>query len=173
MPHVRPAPSAGAEPGTVFRLWRVPGRKHLLHAGTDLVFCSAHGQRRLCASLALNLKEGACCHVTVPVDTRRAEGRAQCQWLTGDPGQPCPATAVSRVDLLHMRFLQALDALQAGCTQRGVAIVLFGSETVAARWHTDSELRAQVRHILTRAQALMNGGYLHLAGVASVCAEER
>lgn len=173
MPHVRPAPPAGAVPGTVLCLWRAPGSKHLLHAGTDLVFCSVHGHRRLCASLALNQEEGAGCHVTVPVDTRRAEGRAHCQWLTGDPDQPCPAKAVSRVDLLHMRCLQALDALQAGCTQRGVAIVLFGPEAVAARWYTDSELRAQVRHILARARALVNGGYLRLAGVSPACAEER
>ena len=34
----------------------------------------------------------------------------------------------------------------------------------------DGELRAQVRHLLRRAEALMNGGYLALAGVSHAAA---
>jgi len=63
---------------------------------------------------------------------------------------------------MHMRALQALDGAQAGASQREIASVLFGEEVVAARWGTDSELRAQVRHLIRRARAYMRGDYRRL-----------
>jgi len=47
----------------------------------------------------------------------------------------------------------------------GIAQALFGLEAIVLRWHEDGELRAQVRHLLRRAEAYMTGGYLALAGV--------
>ena len=67
--------------------------------------------------------------------------------------------------LLHLRALQALDATQAGAHHRDIAGALFGADAVQSRWSADSELRAQVRHVLTRAEEFMRGGYLALAGV--------
>jgi hypothetical protein len=73
----------------------------------------------------------------------------------------------TRIAVMHMRALQALDGVQAGASQREVASVLFGEEVVAARWGTDSELRAQVRHLFRRARAYMRGGYRRLVTVSS------
>lgn len=168
MAHVRPARGVGVRPGAVFRPWAIPGCKCVLHTGLDLVFCAGDGTNRVCACLALNLEAGAACHVTVPVGSRRTEGVALCLRLAGDSPECCRARAVTRVDLMHMRCLQAFDTLQDGGTQRDVAVVLFGVDAVAAHWHADSELRAQVRHIIARARALVGGGYLRLAGCAEV-----
>ncbi len=69
------------------------------------------------------------------------------------------------MSMLHLRALQALDARQAGARHRDIAEALFGFDSVQSRWNADSELRAQVRHILARAEEFMRGGYLALAGV--------
>jgi hypothetical protein len=64
-----------------------------------------------------------------------------------------------------LHALQALDASQAGARHRDIAGALFGVDAVRTRWTPDGELRAQVRHLLRRAEGLMRGGYLALAGV--------
>jgi hypothetical protein len=68
----------------------------------------------------------------------------------------------NRSSLLHMRALQALDGTLAGASQRDVAEMLFGADSVAGRWHADSDLRAQVRRLIRRGQCLMQGDYRHL-----------
>jgi hypothetical protein len=89
----------------------------------------------------------------------------QAQMLAGQAPRPEPARPVTRAALLHLRALQALDASQAGASHRDIAQALFGLEAVVLRWHEDGELRAQVRHLLRRAETFMAGGYLDLAGV--------
>ena len=64
-----------------------------------------------------------------------------------------------RADLFHVRALQVLDGLAAGASQRELAIVLFGSVAVARGWQPDGALRAQVRYLIRRARALMEGEY--------------
>ena len=81
------------------------------------------------------------------------------------------ARSATRAALLHLRALQALDASQAGGSHRDIAQALFGLEAIVLRWHEDGELRAQVRHLLRRAEFFMNGGYLSLAGVLDPAAK--
>lgn len=104
----------------------------------------------------------------VPFDaslrSRLPEHQLQVRVLQGEMPQPSPRPA-KRSALLHLRALQALDATQAGACHRDIAGALFGFEAVQSRWNADSELRAQVRHVLTRAEEFMRGGYLALAGV--------
>jgi hypothetical protein len=64
--------------------------------------------------------------------------------------------------LAHMRALQALDATLAGASHRDIGAAIFGSEAIMIRWHPDSELRAQVRHLIRRGRVLVNGGYRRL-----------
>jgi hypothetical protein len=77
-------------------------------------------------------------------------------------GQAHPVMLAS---LHHLHTLQALDGARAGASQRRIAEVLYGVERVLQQWHTDSALRAQVRHSLARGAALMHGGYRRLAGL--------
>ncbi len=127
-----------------------------------------HGPHCLRVSLSPELEDGAACGLLVPLDpsprTRLSEYQAQARVFRGEVPGPLPRPA-SRAALLHLRALQALDASQAGARHRDIAGVLFGVDAVRTRWTADGELRAQVRHLLTRAEGLMLGGYLALAGV--------
>lgn len=65
----------------------------------------------------------------------------------------------TRLALTHMRALQALDATLARASHRDIGEAIFGPEAMEDRWHADSELRAQVRHLIHRGRTLMNGAY--------------
>lgn len=134
----------------------------------QLNLTAEHGANRLRASLSTELEDGGAYGLTVPLDAHlrtrltgyQAQGNAiQGQW------PPVAAKKVTRASLLHLHALQALDASQAGARHREIAGALFGVDAVRKRWTADGELRAQVRHLLTRAERLMRGGYLALAGV--------
>ena len=58
--------------------------------------------------------------------------------------------------------MQALDGVLAGASLREVAEALVGSDAVVADWHADSALRARIRRLVRRGDALMRGGYHHL-----------
>lgn len=167
LPHVRPAGSRDIAQHPVFRLWSLPGRKQLLHTGDDLILSAGQGSEVLRACLAPNMESDIACRITAPGDAHCSACRAVHEALVRDP-KPCIPQSVSRINLLHMRCLQALDAQQAGKTQRETAVGIFGALAVAQSWHADSELRAQMRHILMRARVLMTEGYLRLAGVRPV-----
>jgi len=127
-----------------------------------------HGPNRLQASLSTELMDGVAYGLTVPLDahlrTRLTGYQVQANAIQGQ-WPPVSAKKVTRASLLHLHALQALDASLAGARHRDIAGALFGVDAVRTRWTADSELRAQVRHLLTRAEGLMRGGYLTLAGV--------
>jgi hypothetical protein len=166
--HVRAAHANNAA-ARRFDLWRIPGRKRLALDGPDLALTAGHSAQRMRLSLSGALADGAGYASTVPM-TPRLRGQLdafneQAHALEGHAPQTDPARSVTRAALLHLRALQTLDASQAGASHRDIAQALFGLEAVVLRWHEDGELRAQVRHLLRRAEAYMAGGYLSLAGV--------
>ncbi|UUZ62151.1 DUF2285 domain-containing protein [Polaromonas sp. P1-6] len=151
-----------------FDLWKIPGRKSLTHAGTQLNIKAEYGPNRLRASLSTALENGGAYGLTVPLDahlrTRLTMYQVQANAIQGQ-WPPVAAKKITRSALLHLHALQALDASQDGAHHRDIAGALFSADAVRKRWTADSELRAQVRHLLTRAEGLMRGGYLALAGV--------
>lgn len=151
-----------------FDFWRIPGRKRLAHVGAQLNLTAEQGPNRLRASLSMELEHGTAYGLTVPLDAhlraRLTAYQAQANAIQGQ-WPPVAAKKVTRASLLHLRALQALDASQSGAHHRDIAGALFGVDAARKRWTADSELRAQVRHLLTRAEGLMRGGYLALAGV--------
>ena len=59
--------------------------------------------------------------------------------------------------------LHALDGKLAGCTNREIAISLFGRQRVEAAWTDPGEyLQDQVRRAIRRGRYLMGGGYRSL-----------
>lgn len=166
--HVRVTFAHDALTSRRFSAWHIPGRKRIAHAGAELVITAVHGPHSLRASLSPELEDGAAYGLVVPLDAplrARLPGyEMQARVLRGEVPPQLPRQA-TRNTLLHLRALQALDATQAGAGHRDIAGALFGAEAVQHRWSADSELRAQVRHLLTRAEGLMRGGYLALAGV--------
>lgn len=166
--HVRAAHAHDAA-ACRFDLWRIPGRKRLALDGTDLALTADLSAQRMRLSLSGTVADGAAYASAVPL-TPSLRGQlnafnAQAQALQGHAPQVDPARPVTRAALLHLRALQALDAAQAGASHREIAQALFGLEAVVLRWHEDGELRAQVRHLLRRAETFMASGYLALAGV--------
>lgn len=157
-------------PGSLgFDLWRVPGRKRLTLRSASLTLLAEMSSQFLQISLAGDLRDGDAYAVTVPLGpglrTHLGTFNAQAMALQGEAPSGMQVRASSRAALLHLRALQALDGLQAGASQREIAQALFGPETVVQRWQADGELRAQVRHLLRRAEEYMRGGYRVLAGV--------
>ena len=172
--HVRAVHAHGAATRR-FDLWRIPGRKRLVMDGHDLALTADLSVLRMRLSLSGTLEDGGAYVGAVPLTSGlrgQLDGyREQAQALEGHAPQIQPVRAATRAALLHLRALQALDASQAGASHRDIAQALFGLEAVVRRWHEDGELRAQVRHLLRRAQAFMNGEYLDLAGVLSLAAK--
>ena len=166
--HVRAVHAHGAATRR-FDLWRIPGRKRLAMDGHVLTITADISALRMRLSLSGSLEDGGAYVGAVPLTPGlrgQLDGyREQAQALEGHAPQISHVRPATRAVLLHLRALQALDASQAGASHRDIAQSLFGLESVVLRWHEDGELRAQVRHLLRRAQAFMNGGYLDLAGV--------
>ena len=173
--HVRALTARSASDQQSFDLWRVPGRKRLALGGAGLTLLAEVSAQHLHASLAGDLADGTAYAVTVPLGPA-LRGQldtftVQAQALQGLSPAAGGVRAASRAELLHLRALQALDGTQAGASHRDIAQALFGLEAVALRWQADGELRAQVRHLLRRAEAYMRGGYLVLAGARRTAAQ--
>ncbi len=172
--HVR-AVHAHGDATRRFDLWRIPGRKRLVMDGHDLALTADLSALRMRLSLSSTLEDGSACVGTAPLTPSlrgQLEGfHEQAQALEGHVPKADPVRAATRAALLHLRALQALDASQAGASHRDIAQALFGLEAVVLRWREDGELRAQVRHLLRRAESFMNGGYLALAGVLDSAAK--
>lgn len=136
--------------------------------GEGLVLTACAGAPWLRALLDRSLSDGMPFRCTVPLEpglgNQLTAFNAQARLLAGEL-PPTSARGTTRSALLHLRALQAIDAAQAGSRHRDIAETLFGVEAVRERWSADGELRANVRHLLARAQGFVLGGYLDLAGV--------
>ena len=137
----------------LFSVWRIPGHKQLLHDGKGLMLIArspGHWQRFM---LAPGLEDG----MAVAYAYR---GRG----VTHVPDTPAPMARPRppHAALLELHTLQALDAMLASASLRDVAEGLFGADAVAD-WYSDGGLRSKVRRLVRRGDALMRGGYRHLA----------
>ncbi|MDB6430133.1 DUF2285 domain-containing protein [Pseudomonas aeruginosa] len=171
-PDADPPPDAYA-----FEFWRVPGRKHLIHDGKRLVLVSRWPGCCLRLALAPGLEDGmAYLYATRACATPCARYRALVAELDKLAVVPDAMPAVmtrerpSPTQLQELHTLQALDATLAGASLREAAEGLFGVDAVATDWHADSALRARVRRLVRRGEALMRGGYRSLAQRAPVAA---
>jgi len=168
-------PDAAAAPDApIFTLWRIPGRKQLAHDGQRLLLTAYRPEGTLRAAFSPSLGHGMAYAHGLAAGARLRErwraATAATERLDGYFGRDAPRPGVhahahgrpDRIALLHMRSLQAVDGLAAGATHREIAQALFGAAVVAERWHDLGELRAQVRRLARRGQALVDGGYRHL-----------
>ena len=152
----------------LFQLWRIPGRKQLMHDGKRLVLTTHLIDRKLRMAISPALEDGMPYAYAVRAGRQLREHwraiEADLAMLDADNAHHSAIATdrPGRTAMLHMRTLQALDGTLAGASQRGVAEVLFGITAVAERWYDDSDLRAQVRRLIRRGQTLMGGGYRHL-----------
>ena len=136
-----------------FTLWRIPGHKQLRHDGKGLTLVARTPGHCLRFALAPGLEDG----MAVAYAYR---GRG----VTHVPDTPAPMARPRppHAALLELHTLQALDAMLASASLRDVAEGLFGADAVAD-WYSDGGLRSKVRRLVRRGDALMRGGYRHLA----------
>ncbi|GFN29484.1 hypothetical protein ADE_51820 [Achromobacter denitrificans] len=155
-PDADPPPDAAA-----FAFWNIPGHKQLLHDGKGLALIARSPGHCARFALAPGLEDG----MAVAYAHRGSGGGAATPARDHDSGdsfadtRPRPTHAA----MLELNTLQALDATLAGASLRDVAEGLFGADAVAADWHADGDLRARVRRLVRRGDALMRGGYRRLA----------
>ncbi|MGU1969242.1 DUF2285 domain-containing protein [Pseudomonas aeruginosa] len=141
-----------------FAFWCIPGHKQLLHDGKRLALIARSPGQCLRFALAPGLEDGMAVAYAQRSGTA-APVRAHARGATFAATTPRPAPSA----LLELHTLQALDATLAGASLREVAEGLFGADAVAADWHADGDLRARVRRLVRRGDALMRDGYRHLA----------
>lgn len=149
-------------------IWKLPGRKVVIHDGTRLQIACYGTALQMGATLASNLADGDAFAFLLPAEAD-LPGRwsSVLQFLTLLDSALMQRRAASypypsRQSLVHMRTLQALDGASAGASHRDIATTLFGQRDACSRWHADGDLRAQVRHLLRRGRALVEGGYRRL-----------
>jgi hypothetical protein len=154
-----PSPGAGG-----FRLWRLPGHKRLGHDGHRLRLVAQLAACVLRIVLTPSIEDGMAVAYTFPAtedhmwNWQGVEQTVAFLDFAGTYTQMRPGQA----NLIHMRSLQALDGVQAGASMKQIATALFGARETDARWHSESELRAQVRYLVRRGRHLMHGGYRRL-----------
>ena len=145
-----------------FAFWRIPGHKQLLHDGKGLALIARSPGRCLRFALAPGLEDGM-----AVAYAHRGGAAAHAHRHTPGPAladaKPRPTPAA----LLELHTLQALDATLAGASLRDVGEGLFGADAVAD-WYSDGGLRSKVRRLVRRGDALMRGGYRHLAQLPSL-----
>lgn len=165
-PDAHPLPDAPQ-----FQLWALPGHKELRLDGTRLRLAVRMPGRDVHLALASDLEAGMAYTSTAAVgrvggSTRpRARVRADDLAFVVSPEARMPGIACDRPrsgPLQEMHTLQALDGVACGASLRAIALALHGEEAVAAGWHADGDLRAQVRRLVRRGQTLTQGGYLRL-----------
>lgn len=157
------APAVG-EDADPFSLWRLAGPKSLVHDGQRLLLRTRLGRRVVRMALSLSLEEGVAYAYAVPAGPRRSQ-RARAADDLAEALEGAPRTsrgpAVTRTMLVHMRSLQALDAVEAGASEREIAELVFGAAEPGERF-TDSAQRANVRYLLDAGAKFRDGGYRDL-----------
>ncbi|MCO7486983.1 DUF2285 domain-containing protein [Stenotrophomonas maltophilia] len=144
-----------------FSLWHVPGHKQLVHDGARLVLTARSPGQCLRFVLASGLEDGM-----AVIRAHRRGGTVPMRDGATGPALAATRPRPSSTALLELHTLQALDATLAGASLREVAEGLFGADAVASGWHADGDLRARVRRLVRRGDALMRGGYRRLAQLA-------
>lgn len=161
-----------------FSLWRLTGRKALLHDGSGLRLVVRLFSQEVQLRLGDRLSAGDRFAYQVP-----AAGDDRAAWAalnafraltpTSGNGSKASRERPDRTDIFHVRALQVLDGLAAGASQRELAVAIFGSDAVARGWQPDGALRAQVRYLIRRARALMVREYRSLIGAGSSASPSR
>jgi hypothetical protein len=165
-PDIDPAPDAQA-----FHLWTLPGHKQLHYDGRRLRLAVHLPAKDVRLTLSPELEDGMAYAYSVAAlaGADHAPGRRHRALQNALPrlDQNADAQALARERpspgaLLDLHTLQALDGTLAHASLRDVAHALYGAAAVAAGWHADGDLRAKVRRLVRRGDALMRGGYRRL-----------
>ena len=150
-----------------FSLWSLAGRKSLVAEGAGIHLVVRSSKRAMQVRIGDRLNEGdQFAYQIPPICDDQAAWSAlvalreiMCETRGGKQNS---AERPGRADFMHAHALQALDGAKAGASQRQLALAIFGRACVGSNWQADSALRAQVRYLIRKARALMNGQFYRL-----------
>lgn len=150
-----------------FDLWAAPGRKTLTPDGQHFRLHGICGRQLVELVVSDGLPDGAPFAYALPAGAEPQQYRFTLEAAIGLLQRPRAATRTAlsrppRSAIIHARALQALDGTLAGASQREIAAALFGEARTADGWSPDGELRAQVRYLIQRGRALVEGEYRSL-----------
>lgn len=157
-------PAATIDEGPDFDLWQLPAPRRLLHDG-QAVRAVVGDRRQTRLRLAPALNQGRPFAYQLRAGPAAAGARRRALERITALERPPPRGAARPADrgaLVRMRTFAAFDGAGAGASHRDIATTLFGAAAVADRWSADSEMRAQVRHLVARGRRLVAGGYRSL-----------
>lgn len=153
---VRLIADSAIESGPPFSLWQMAGSLRLFHDGARLSLAGIAGAFGLRAILGDQLRDGAPRTYAVPSQSAAGALAAIENFERAIARSDSAAQAPSRRAIAHMRALQALDAADAGMSEREIGAALFGIAAVK-NWYSDSPLRAGVRDALKRGRRYRDG----------------
>ena len=144
-----------------FDLWAMPAPRRLLHDGRVMRAAIGEGGRTR-VHISGSLRAGRPFAYQIPAGAGAAHRRRQAHAAIAALERRSVATRPTKPQrdaIIGMRTFAAYDADRAGASHRAIALALFGEADVCARWSADSDLRAQVRHLIQRGRRLISGGY--------------
>ena len=156
---VRPRPDDHVAP---YNIWSEPGRKAIAIDGdkAQLLTRTARADHRLLFDDAADIAD------RIPLELRldapngdRRQFDAARQFLFEHSRERSPPLPIHPRAPLMMQMLQTVDGRASGASQREVAEVIFGRESVEAEWKASDRLKARVRYLEKRGRFFVEGGY--------------
>ncbi|MFT3968013.1 MAG: DUF2285 domain-containing protein [Sphingobium sp.] len=145
----------------VFSLWHLPGPVRLMHDGFRMRFTGIAGRFGIWTTLGNHFRDGASRSYAVQPHELTETIAAIDQF---EKRLASPSTQVdlpSRQAVAHMRAFQALDAIEAGYSEREIGTLMFG-DAVLKEWHAESPVRAAVRDAVRRGRRYRDGHWRSL-----------
>lgn len=148
-----------------YDLWLEPGRKAIALDGdcAQLLIRTARADHRMLFEEQFDIAD------RIPLELRldapdgdRRQFDAARQFLFERSRERSPPLPIHPRAPLMMQMLQTIDGRASGASQREVAQVLFGTDTVAAEWKVSDRLKARVRYLEKRGRFFIEGGYRRL-----------
>src|SRR3546814_602624 len=132
-----------------FSLWRLKGPRRLFHDGLRMSLTGVSGAFGLRAVLGDHLRDGGpLAYAVSPSETVEAVA-AIARFEHAMTVEDGTAHTPSRKAVAHMRAFHALDAIEAGLSERDIGVAMFGPH-ILADWHSESPVRAGVRDAVRR-----------------------
>lgn len=145
-----------------YDLWSEPGRKAIAFDGDEaqLLIRTARADHRLFFEEPADIAD------SIPLELRldapdgdRRQFDAARRFLFERSRERHPPLPIHPRAPLMMQMLQTIDGRANGASQREVAQVLFGPDTVASEWNVSDRLKARVRYLEKRGRFFVEGGY--------------
>ncbi|MCR9196996.1 MAG: DUF2285 domain-containing protein, partial [Hyphomonas sp.] len=148
-----------------YDLWSEPGRKVISVGGDEaqLLIRTARADHRMLFEEPSDITD--CIPLELRLDAPNGDRRqfdAARQFLFERSCERGPSLPIHPRAPLMMQMLQTIDGRASGASQREVAEVIFGVETVAAEWTVSDRLKARVRYLEKRGRFFVDGGYRQL-----------